>query len=618
MKIRGVALSIVVFALWLLIFSQAAKTLDPYKVLGVDRNASQREVQKAFHKLSLQYHPDKNKNKGAQEKFAQINNEEKNYDMYGDERAVLDLMGHGGPGGWQHMGGQGNSKSFSFSFGNSGGQGSSNFDLNDIFSNFFGGDKSGASHFGGFSGSSRTQSGGFGGSSRTQSGGFGGSSRTQSGGFGGSSRSQSSGFSGTSWTQSGSGNYPKSIQDINSQVFKKEIADQGITWLLLSYSPTLSGIQYYESIIEEVATSLQGALKAGSINCENEPTFCKELGIYPRKAPRVFVYSYKAIESGSLVEYKGDWATEKFKGFCQEHLPRFSKRVDLDTFDFSSGTVERLPRVMLLSTKKDTPVIWRALSGLYRKRFIFYDVEVHDASDKVVKKLGVDALPAIVGISVKDLNSAIQELSTLLNGFEKKNKKATSSQTKKPETESVDKQIHLLTASNFDAICGETIPVCLIGVFRSSKAREKVESILSVVSQKSLSRRQNPYSGSKDSISYTLLDATKQPAFLTAFDNSGFKSFDKLLIAYKPRKGKFAAYTSEITVEEVERFIILYLILISGRGLSSMILISIWEEASHYKCFMIELRAYERSHPSLVLLNVISSWIWIYIKIKLI
>ena len=183
----------------------------------------------------------------------------KNYDMYGDERGSPGFNGgspgfdagnpgdnrgytyftSGGPGGWQHMGGQGNSKSFSFSFGNSGGQGSSNFDLNDIFSNFFGGDKSGASHFGGFSGSSRTQSGG----------------------FGGSSRSQSSGFSGTSWTQSGSGNYPKSIQDINSQVFKKEIADQGITWLLLSYSPTLSGIQYYESIIEEVATSLQGALK---------------------------------------------------------------------------------------------------------------------------------------------------------------------------------------------------------------------------------------------------------------------------------------------------------------------------------------------------------------------
>lgn len=75
------------------------------------------------------------------------------------------------------------------------------------------------------------------------------------------------------------------------------------------------------------------------------------------------------------------------------------------------------------------------------------------------------------------------------------------------------------------------------------------------VSQKSLSRRRNPYSGSKDPVSYTLLDATKQPEFLTAFDSSGFKSFDKLLIAYKPRKGRFAAYKGEMKVEEVERFI---------------------------------------------------------------
>lgn len=76
--------------------------LQFYQVLGVDKNAGQREIQKAFHKyayfvllitflhidlvlcddladtlfsrLSLQYHPDKNKAKGAQEKFAQINN----------------------------------------------------------------------------------------------------------------------------------------------------------------------------------------------------------------------------------------------------------------------------------------------------------------------------------------------------------------------------------------------------------------------------------------------------------------------------------------------------------------------------------------------------------------
>jgi hypothetical protein len=75
------------------------------------------------------------------------------------------------------------------------------------------------------------------------------------------------------------------------------------------------------------------------------------------------------------------------------------------------------------------------------------------------------------------------------------------------------------------------------------------------VSQKSLSRRQKSAFGSRDSVSYTLLDATKQPAFLNAFDKAGFKSSDKLLVAYKPRKSKFAAFVGEMTAEEVERFI---------------------------------------------------------------
>nr|POE78971.1 dnaj protein erdj3a [Quercus suber] len=86
-------------------------------------------------------------------------------------------------------------------------------------------------------------------------------------------------------------------------------------------------------------------------------------------------------------------------------------------------------------------------------------------------------------------------------------------------------------------------------------AREKLESILSTVYQKSLTRRQNSPFGSRDSISYALLDATKQSAFLNAFDKAGFKSVDKLLVAYIPWKRKFASFVGEMTTEEVKRFI---------------------------------------------------------------
>jgi hypothetical protein len=113
----------------------------------------------------------------------------------------------------------------------------------------------------------------------------------------------------------------------------------------------------------------------------------------------------------------------------------------------------------------------------------------------MTKQLGVDALPAIVGwlsngekhvlksgISVKDLKSAVHDLSTLLEGFEKKNKKAAASKGRKTQADSGGKHVSLLTGSNFDALCGGKTPVCIIGGFRSLKVKEKLEDILSMVS----------------------------------------------------------------------------------------------------------------------------------------
>lgn len=117
-------------------------------------------------------------------------------------------------------------------------------------------------------------------------------------------------------------------------------------------------------------------LKVGRIDCDSESSFCKDLGIYPHRTPRIFVYSYIKSNEGSLVEYSGDIDVKSLKGFCQEHFPRFSQRVNLKQFDFSSSNRGRLPTLMLLSTKKETPVIWRVLSGLFRKLFNFYDAEV--------------------------------------------------------------------------------------------------------------------------------------------------------------------------------------------------------------------------------------------------
>ncbi|KAK1789583.1 hypothetical protein P4O66_015486 [Electrophorus voltai] len=45
---------------------------DYYEVLGVPRDASERQIKKAFHKLAMKYHPDKNKKPDAETKFREI------------------------------------------------------------------------------------------------------------------------------------------------------------------------------------------------------------------------------------------------------------------------------------------------------------------------------------------------------------------------------------------------------------------------------------------------------------------------------------------------------------------------------------------------------------------
>ena len=116
-----------------------ANKRDYYEVLGVDKNASADDIKKAYRKLAIKYHPDKNPgDKAAEEKFKEA---AEAYSVLSDadKKARYDQFGHAGV--------EGAGPDFSGGFGN----------LNDILNDLFGGAFGGG--FGGFSGFG----GGFGG-----------------------------------------------------------------------------------------------------------------------------------------------------------------------------------------------------------------------------------------------------------------------------------------------------------------------------------------------------------------------------------------------------------------------------------------------------------------------
>ena len=114
---------------------------DYYQILGVDRNASKKDIQKAYHRLARQHHPDLNAgDKQAEEKFKEINEA---YQVLSDEkkRKKYDQLGSSYRE-WQKMGGQ--PGGFDWSRWTSGQPGGyrvefSNADMNagDLFSEFF-------------------------------------------------------------------------------------------------------------------------------------------------------------------------------------------------------------------------------------------------------------------------------------------------------------------------------------------------------------------------------------------------------------------------------------------------------------------------------------------------
>ena len=110
---------------------------DYYKTLGVSKNASKDEIKKAFHKLAHEHHPDRG---GKEEKFKEINEA---YQILSDDkkRAQFDRFGAGDPTS-QGFAGQGWDFSSMAGMGDFGHGEGMEFDLGDIFSDFFGGSRS--------------------------------------------------------------------------------------------------------------------------------------------------------------------------------------------------------------------------------------------------------------------------------------------------------------------------------------------------------------------------------------------------------------------------------------------------------------------------------------------
>jgi curved DNA-binding protein CbpA len=380
---------------------------DYYGVLGLKRNAKQKDIKKAYRKLALKYHPDKvpeEKKKESEEVFMRVSeaysilgDEKKKvvYDKYGKQG--LDVMERGGDPEASGFGGGGG-----FSGGGGGGG--------------FGG---GGGGFGG---------GGGGGGSHSRSYSFGqGGQRSQGGqgGFdpfsmfedmfgqqgGGRSAGAGAGFG------SGGGRGSQQRKQAPVDLFPKDSsqvsklgspkfpdASSKYLWLVIFYSNDDAECKEAQSGFERLAekAKVKGTYKVGAIDCkknQEETNFCKKNGVTAMNLPR-----FAFIVDGKLNFYEDDGTipgAKKLHDFAMEHMPHAL----VQNVNQPSQTNEKLlsavkakgtkkGAVLLFTDKYETSGLYFSLAYRYRSNFIFG--ESRAKSLHMAKEFGVKKYPLLI------------------------------------------------------------------------------------------------------------------------------------------------------------------------------------------------------------------------------
>ncbi|GAQ91638.1 DnaJ heat shock family protein [Klebsormidium nitens] len=516
---------------------------DHYKTLGVDKSASQRDIKKAFHKLSLKYHPDKNPgNEKAAKKFTDISaaydtlSDEKKrqiYDQYGEEGLSGGAAqgAHAQPGAGFHGGGFPGGGRTQYTF-QSGGGGP---DLGDIFSTIFGqasrGKQGSSFGFGGGGASAGRGGGGGGGMFENLFGGFGG------GGFGGGQQR------GNTWDSL------KHVEKLTGATFADKVqGPENEMWVVLFYLPQSQESAALKPELERTAKELDGLVKFGVVDCQAERALCQERDV--GHVPTVHFYQ-PGKKAGTV--FTGEPTGAAIKKFAVANIPNHSIKLDESNFERRFGRSPNLPRAVLFTKKASTPAMWRTLSGRFLDRVVLFEIQVDDAGQsELAARFSVRKIPSIVGLlpsgDLVPFTGDTKKVSAISKWMAELQKKADAQQ------KSGLSAVPVLNKVTRGAVCGGDVPVCVIAVVPRGKEKVGRELLAEVARNIQSGRR-----AGASSLGFALLDEKAQPGFLTAFPEAraakGVPKSEILVLAYKPKRQRYASYIGKADPAGVEDFV---------------------------------------------------------------
>ena len=475
---------------------------DYYKLLGVKRNASKQEIKKAFKKLSLKYHPDKNKDnpKKAKEMFIKIANayevlsdekKRKIYDQYGEEGVKANEQG-GGPGGAH------------FNFDNMG--------FEDIFNQFFGG--------GGHGGGAKfTFNMGGGGGKRGQSSGFNGFEDIFSGfGFGGGQGGHQQGRGRNNGMKNK--NYFKNTKVIGLKMKNLSLLlSRKNIWFVYFYKQGDQNYEQYVKTMIEFGDKAEGLFNAGAVNCIEDEEICDEFDVTYTPSIVFFAENEKDYN-----KYGGKTDFNSLFSYATKRMSYYVNEVNKDKLgDFFSKRSDKY-HVLLFTSKNATPSMYKALSKFFINKLVFGEVKQNES--ELIKLFNVRSFPTLMVILDEEKNKydlyngkiTYEEVQKYLNKYSNKKRNIDDSKVKEM-TYNIYNTLGI--CSNNDAKS-----ICLIFLTNGNKPSKKDLKVLENIGDKYIN----------DHIKVFYLDLKKNKYFLESFQDIDSYNIQAVIIKGKKKK----------------------------------------------------------------------------------
>ena len=448
---------------------------DYYRLLGVSRTASKSEIKRAFKKLSLKYHPDKNKDnpEAAKSKFIKIANA---YEVLTDDkkREIYDKFGEEGVKEHEARENAGQQGGFPGGFRFNFGGGS----FEEIFENFFGGK---------FEGGKKRKR------------------RFQN-------------FQGNPFQEEDDEKdffEQSDVINIKMNVLSR-IFNRREGWFILFYKSNNEKISKYIDLFKIFAEKTYGIFKTGAANCKTDEEICEEFSI--KNTPKILFFpdSGKPPEEFNLKSQNLNIDSLKWENlfkFGSNKMQNFVRIINKENYNDFKHTNPNYHKVLLFTSKKYTSPLYKAISKFYKDHLSFG--EVRQSEIEICDKFFVKKFPTLIVITNEDEDKGIEfteemnrdSIEKFLNKFAYKKKEELKYTKINELKEEMYKKYN---------ICKDGKNKCLIYFVNRENLNEDEIKILTSIGNKYIN----------DHIKVYYINVERYENFYENFENSGMNDND--------------------------------------------------------------------------------------------